>query len=800
LKRCRTEGLPVYEAHCTAYGEKIPLLPLLQLLRGYFKISEQEDSEDARKKIAGTLILLDESFKGTLPIWFDFLAVPDPAAPVDRVDTEKRQQQLFALVLRLIQAGSENQPAVILVDDLHWIDPASDAFISLLVDAVTDSRIMLLLNFRPEYSRAWMRQSLYRNLPLQTLSDDASHELLRDLLGHDPSVRELARQLSVRTLGNPLFIEELIKSLVESGELVGQRGRYRSVKRMDTPSLPRNVYALLAARIDRLGSSAKLVLQTASVIGEDLHEAVLMTSVEISGSDLDEALNALRHAEFIYQKTFYPHAVFSFKHHLVREVAYHSLLTKTRIRLHRRVAQAIEQVFADRLDEQASILAHHWEQSNDRLPAARWHCTAAEVAGFADVHGAFFHWCQVLKMLDHSGPTEETRILRLKACCGALGIGGRVDVSPRKVASIFAEGKKLAERLGDSRSLLRLNEDMAARLGWSGDLEGQRRYLQEATDIAAHVADLEVKVGLLQRVFVAVFHQGDLMAALSLAEEGIAQCEMPGPSLAEADAKRLLRAFVLAKANALAQMGELKQATALTEQAARIKPSAEEKLADSRTSHTGALIRAQLSYYCGDPESSLRDAHAFVDLAARSGSTWAGPVSHLALGRAHILGGGWIEARRALELALEQARKFELGLEAEALLLAYLAQALTGCGEAELALDTAEEAIEVARAKGTRFWEMHAHLSLAGALLNVEGCGARPRIEAVLDRAEELLKKTAGVVMRPHLLILKARLAKACGDLETCQKFLRDAHHLFNDMGAVGFAERIAKELNDSES
>jgi predicted ATPase/class 3 adenylate cyclase len=800
LECCRNKGMAVYEAHCTAYGKKVPLLPLIHLVRGFFGISGQEGSEDARKKIAGTLILLDESFKGTLPIWFDFLAVADPRMPAGRADTEKRQQQLFALVLRLVQAGSEKEPTVILVDDLHWIDPASDAFISLLVAAVTGSQIMLLLNFRPEYSKDWMRQSIYQNLPLPTLSDEVSHELLSDLLGHDSSVRELAEQLSVRTLGNPFFIEELVKSLVESGELVGQRGKYRRVKLADTPSLPRNVHALLAARIDRLGSTAKQVLQTAAVIGEELVETVLRNSVETSGSDLDAALNELQRAEFIYQKDFYPQPAYIFKHHLVREVAYHSLLTKTRTRLHRQVAETIEQVFVDQLDEQAGLLAHHWELSDNKLKASRWHHRAASLAGFADVHGAFFHWCQVLKLLEQSEPTNETRTMRLQACCGALGIGGRVDISPQQVAAMFDEGRQLAEELGDSRALLRLNEDMAARLGWSGDLDGQRRYLQEATHIAQHVADLEVKVGLLQRVFVAVFHQGDLKEALSLAEEGIAQCETPGPSLARADANRLLRTFLLAKANTLAQMGELKRAAAITEQAAHIRPSAEKKTADTRTSHTGALIRAQLSYYFGNSETSLRDAHAFIDLAERSGSAWAGPVSGLALGRAHILGANWLAARETLQRALTQARQFKLGLEAEALLLAYLAQALTGCGEVKLALDTAEEAITVARSKGTRFWELHAQLSLAGVLLYAEGCDAGQRIEVALDRAEVLLDRTAGAVMRPRLLTLRARLAQACGDLDTCRKFLHDAHQLYNHMGADGFAERIADELGDIET
>jgi adenylate cyclase len=800
VERCRNKGVATYEAHCTAHGKTVPLLPVIHLLRGYFGISAHERSEEARKKIAGTLVLLDESFKDTLPIWFDFLGVPDPQMPAGRSDTEKRQQQLFGLVHRLFRVSSEREPAIILVDDLHWIDPTSDAFISLLVAAVSGSQMMLLLNFRPEYSRDWMRQSIYQNFPLPTLSAEASHELLSDLLGHDPSVRDLAEQLRVRALGNPFFIEELIKSLKESGKLAGQRGEYRLVEPADIQILPRNVHAVLAARIDRLGADAKQVLQIASVIGEEFVETVLRRSAQMSGPDLDASLSELQSAEFIYQQALYPQTVYTFKHPLVREVTYRSLLAKIRTRLHQRVARTIEQVFSDRLDERAGLLAHHWEQTEEKLEAARWHHRAAGVAGFADVHGAFFHWCQVLKLTKQSPLTDKTRALRLRSCCGALGIGGRVEMSPQQVAAIFDEGGHLAKELGDAQALLRLNEDMAARLGWSGDLAGQRRYLQQATKIAQRVPDVEVKLSLLQRRVVANFHQGDLRAALDLAEEGIAQCQTTGSSLARSDVNRLLRTFILAKANVLAQMGDLKQATSLSEQAEHFRPSAENKASDTRTTHTAALVRANLSYYYGDLETSLRNAHAFVDLAARSGSAWAGPVSAMALGRVHILGGNWHEARAILERSLRQARQFKLGLEAEALHLAYLAEAFAGCGEIDLAMATAGEAVSVARLRGTRFWELQAQISLAGVLLYREDPGSPQRIEAVLAQAEALLAETGGDVMRPWILTLRAKLARVCGETDEYRRRLRDAYRIFNRMGASGHAERTAGELKGSRT
>ena len=247
---------------------------------------------------------------------------------------------------------------------------------------------------------------------------------------------------------------------------------------------------------------------------------------------MSESLYKLNEAEFIYHKDFYPEPVYAFRHPIVREVAYSSLLVKPRSRLHRRAAQAFEEAHPDRHDELAGLLAHHWEQAEEFFKAARWHRVAAQAAGFGEFPRAFFHWRQVLRLLEQLAPTNETQKLQLEACCGALEIGGRVDISPQEVANLFEEGRQLAEKFGDTHALMRLHEDMAARLGWSGELEGQRRYLQKATRIAKQLPESELKLDLLQRRYVAEFHQGDLKTALKLADEGIARCEDSGSSLA----------------------------------------------------------------------------------------------------------------------------------------------------------------------------------------------------------------------------------------------------------------------------
>jgi adenylate cyclase len=226
VEGCRAKGIEIHQAHCPAHGKTVPFLPLLELLRDLFGIADRDRDEQARRKIAGTLVLLDQAFQEVLPLVFDFLGVADPARPPPEIDPEARQRQLFGFVRRLVQTRGDREPAVLLVDDVHWIDPGSDAFLVQLVEALSGTCTLLLLNFRPEYRANWMSKSCYQQLPVVPLGAEAIGELLEHLLGGHESLAGLPELIQARTGGNPFFIEEVVWSLVESGTLVpaGQAG------------------------------------------------------------------------------------------------------------------------------------------------------------------------------------------------------------------------------------------------------------------------------------------------------------------------------------------------------------------------------------------------------------------------------------------------------------------------------------------------------------------------------------------------------------------------------------------------
>ena len=252
-ERCRNRGVEVYEAQAQAHGQAIPFMPILQMMRGYFGIEDRDSDRVAREKVAGRLLLLDESFADDLPLVFEFLGVPDPdRPPPPQVSAEARQRALRAVIRRLYETPNRKETVVNVLEDLHWMDEGSDEFLAEMVGAVEGTQTLAVLNFRPEYEAEWMGSPAYRRIALVPLGLDSTRELLADIAGEDPSLDGLAELIHERTAGNPFFIEEVVRELVETGTLEGERGAHRLVGQVEDAGVPPTVQVILAARIDRL--------------------------------------------------------------------------------------------------------------------------------------------------------------------------------------------------------------------------------------------------------------------------------------------------------------------------------------------------------------------------------------------------------------------------------------------------------------------------------------------------------------------------------------------------------------------
>ncbi len=793
LERCRLDGRAVLETHVPSHARSVPLLPWQTLFRDLLGTDEGDEPESARERIAGRLLRLAPQSLEALPVLYEFMGVPDPEHADAEPDPERRQDLLLELLVAVLRARSREHAAVVLWEDLHWIDEASDRLLAQLVAALADTPTLLLFNFRPGYRASWMLRRDYEELELAPLGAASAAELLADLLGRDPSVSTLAATLIERTGGNPFFLEEVVLSLIESGRLVGERGAYRAVGPIQEFDVPPTVQTVLAARIDRLSEPAKQLVQTAAVIGKRSPELLLCRVTGLPDAVCAAALDELCASELIYAEALHPAAEYAFKHPLTQDVAYTAQLGDARRRIHARVAQEIAGLVRHHADERAGVVAHHLERGGEPLEAARWHRVAAEAASFVDARATVFHWQRVRALCAESGDSAESLELQLRACWAAIAVGGRAALPMDEAHELFEDGLRLAERVPDAtRSLVRLHEALAGRLGWSGDPEGERAHLTEATRLAEALSDTDLKLVVLQRSFVADFHRGDFRSVLALASRGVELAESDEQIRSGAGQSFLYREQLLSMANSLLHLGELQSCASLLDRADSVARRLGTARHGSRTMHSRALIGVNLAVFLGDRADSLRQARDFVTLTARTGSAWGRIVSQTALGRAQLLNEEWDAARVELVDSLARARAQQVGLESEAATLAYLAEALYGCGQATSARATAEEAIGLARARGTRFWELHAQLAFARALM----ADADPApVEAAIVRAEALIDETGGEVLRPEIGLLRADLAESLGDSEMRDAALRDALAIYREAGAPERAERVAARL-----
>jgi AAA ATPase-like protein len=496
-ERCRERGLRVTVGGGVAHGRRIPLLPVIEMLRGYFEIGRDDDPAAAREKVAGRLLLLDEGFRDALPVLFDFLGVPDPDRRVPvQMAPEARQRALFGAVRRLVHAAAEEGPGVLVVEDLHWLDPGSQAFLGSLVDSLPGARTLVVVNFRPEYRAEWMQRSYFERLPLVPLGRDAIAELVRALVGSDPSLDGVCELIAERTGGNPFFIEEVVQGLVEDGGLVGARRAYRLGHAIEEIKIPDTVQAVLAARIDRLPQREKAVLQQAAVLGREFSAPVLERVADLEEHHLTEALESLASAELVYERALYPEARYAFKHPLTQEVAYASQLRERRARTHAAAAVALEALYPDRHDELAAVLSSHWEQAQEPLRAAEWGARAAAWTGQSQAAEALAHWRRVRGLVGDERGVPEAAGLALGACLGILRFGSRLGLADAEVEQIYAEARELAAATESKSALAAVFGAYGLACGAMGRLEEAIASGQEAKSLAEEAGDLELQVSV----------------------------------------------------------------------------------------------------------------------------------------------------------------------------------------------------------------------------------------------------------------------------------------------------------------
>jgi class 3 adenylate cyclase/predicted ATPase len=482
-------GWMVMETFSVSHGKASPYLPVVELLKGYFSIADRDEERPRREKITGRVLALDRALEDTLPHFFALLGVRGLGAEFEEMDPQLRRQRTREAVKRLLLRESLNQPLMLIVEDLHWIDAESEELLAMLAESIATARILLLVNYRPEYRHDWGSKSFYAQLRLDPLAPDSAGEMLDAMLGSGGELDGLKRMIIARTEGNPFFIEEIVQSLVEQGALV-RNGAVRLVRPLDAIRIPLTVKAILAARIDKLGAAEKNLLQTLAVIGKEFPLGLVRRVAGRADAELEGLLRALQMGEFIYEQPAVPDVEFTFKHALTQEVAYDTVLTQRRMQIHERAAVALEAMFPDHTVDHAVELANHYSRSANAAKAVEYLRMAADQARMRSAYGdALGYLRKALEML-RSLPetTDRNRIeLSLQVTMGAAIVNLRGFSDP-EMEPLLARARDLSHRIGDTPALIEV-------LLGSWNLEFTRGMLAQAVNTAERVLALAYQTG-----------------------------------------------------------------------------------------------------------------------------------------------------------------------------------------------------------------------------------------------------------------------------------------------------------------
>jgi class 3 adenylate cyclase/tetratricopeptide (TPR) repeat protein len=780
-------GISVRHTTGVSHGREVPLLPILGLLRDYFSITDGDGPSQAREKIARRLFDLDPALGETLPLLYDFLEVPDPARLTAQLAPEVRMRRIFQALHRMTQQRSDREVLVLVVEDLHWFDPQSEIFLERLVESLSGSKTLVVANFRPEFSAGWMRHSYYRQLPLAPLPDEAVGEMLGVLLGVDVSLAPLLAFVQERTGGNPFFLEEMVRVLVEDGTLTGGAGSYRLTRPVHEVKVPPSVQAVLAARIDRLPSAHKAILQTAAVIGRTFAEPVLANVTGFAPEALQDALLALCAAELLQGVGNPPVVEFRFWHPLTQEVAYHSLLSDRRTRLHAAVAKALVEHDPDRSGERAAVLAWHWERAGHKLEAARWNVRAGTWALRSEIAEARRRWRAAIDLLKEIDESADGLELSVRAHIRLLQFGARTGIAIDEAERLYAGGRALAERLGDPGLRGMIVMASAAARFWSGDIAGGFIRAEEAAQLGDIADDPEVKVALWLGTPIAVIWRGPLPIGLDRIERLLAasksNLELGSILMGYSPHARALQV----RAALLARAGSLQQARIDADEAIGLS----RRRGDLDTLTWALALLPHLTWLSGESDDVEAPAMEAARLGEETGNI-AGLILGLAgLALAQLIAGRPTEAIITCKRALTQAREHQTGLFEEPSLLAHLARARLQVGDPNGALISADEAVTVARRQGSRVVECLALLTRAQVRRATGAYGADGDLTTDLEAALVLAAKTGALTYEPFIREERGRLR--LDDTE-----LREALRLCTVIGATGHARRIQAKLDAS--
>jgi class 3 adenylate cyclase/tetratricopeptide (TPR) repeat protein len=781
--RCRDAGCLVLQSAAVPYGRAMGHRAGLDMLRRYFGVTAHDDHAAAREAVAAHLVALDPALEDAVTPMLWMLGRLRPESPFLALDPAARRRRGIEAVTRVVQLEGQRHPMVIILEDLQWADSETEVSLDGLVARLPPATLVLV-SCRPEYEDRWPGRPGAVRLRIEALDPAAARAMLGSLLGEELEGGRLASHLAERTGGNPLFLEECVRSLHAAGVLEGERGHYRLARPMAGLDVPPTVRAVLAARIDRLPPEHKRVLQTAAVIGEEFRAGLVEAVAGAPADEVREALRGLQEAELVTETALFPDAGFVFAHGLVHDVVYDGLRHDRRRALHARVTEALER--SESTGATVDALAHHALAGELWAKAVRY-CREAAARTLARVPGreAVLLLDQALAALEHLPDTPDRRALAVDLRCDLRNALVPIGDHARMLA-VLEEAERRAADLGDDRRLALVLSYQSNCLWNVGETDRSLDTARRTLALAEGLGDPGLQIIANLSLGGAYRTRGDYRDAVA--------CLRRNLELACGEAERehfglVGIASVMSRGHlawSLAELGQFADAVARAEEAIRVAEAAGDlySRAHAHLGLGGTLLR----------QGRFGEAMGVLErgLALTEDVPVLRPPTAADLAVVYALSGRAARARELAEGAVRSLRRMAR-VGRLSLITTHLGEVHLLAGRLEEAAAAGQQALELAREHRERGNEVYALRLLgvvAGERTPPDVAGGQASYTAAIRIAEELDMRP--LLARCHLGL--GRLARVGGDAPGTAKHLETATALFREMNMTFWLERLERD------
>jgi predicted ATPase/class 3 adenylate cyclase len=783
----------VAEGTSVSHGKSSALLPIVDLLFSYLGTGREENASLRRQKLAMKVDALDQDLQVDFPYLCALLEIDEDREKLAAMDPQLRRTRTHDAVVRLLLSESKRRPFMLIVEDLHWLDDESQALLDLLVASIDSTRILLLVNYRPEYLLRWSDKSNCRRVRLEPLGYSNASEMLEEMLGTSEELAPLRQLLIESTGGTPFFIEESVQALFDEGTITRINGSVELVKPLHSLRIPPTVQAILAARIDRLHNDEKNLLQTLAVLGREFVLSLARVVAGRSEDELERLITNLQLGEFVYEQPSVSDVEYIFKHALTQEVAYNSMLVERRKQLHESVGQAIELLYPNSLEDHVAELAHHFSKSDNRAKAIEY-LRRAGVQSLA--RGALAQATQDLENAARllrdvpPGPSRDQSELQVLNALGTAYIAARGYAAP-EVGPTFQRAREICATIGEPQQQFAM---VFGNFAWRivrGEMDRSRSLANEAISLAETSADSGMWMEALMLLGVTLYYRGDFAGARAQHEQALAQYD-------DRDRNRLWAARVGEDAGvthrcylalSLWHLGYPEQALKANREARELARSIEHPFSLAYAQHHTSWLYQLMRM----PAETLLFSDEQAHTSAEQGFPLFRATAAIYNAAGQLLEGKVEKAVIGLESGIDAYRLTGAGL-ALPYYLGLLGDALAQRGHSRDAMSVLDDALAIAGTGNDRCHEAELY-RLKGELARKGG--DRPEIaEEHLLRAIDTAKRQGSKAWELRAAMSLAQLYQASGRRHAANEVLRPAYECFPERFAT-FDLREAKMMLD---